>query len=166
MDRLMRHRRGLLAVLFVLIASAGCGGGEAQSERTTTAPDTTTSFPRGVGRETKAYFVFADRKGRFPRKQGELFAGTATIREGEEGLHIAIVFAEDVPDGAIPHIHEGTCEEYDATRPVLAELASLYFGQSGTTVDITLDGLVGNRLIDLHHPKTDEPLACGFIVAP
>jgi hypothetical protein len=157
----------VLTSALALIGTGGCGGGDTQSEGTNSSPETTTtSFPRGVGRETEAYFVFADRRGRFPRRQGELVAGTARIREGEEGLHISIGFYEDVPDGAIPHIHEGTCEEYDVARPVLAELESLYFGQSGTTVDITFDGLVGNRLIDLHHPKTDEPLACGFIVAP
>jgi hypothetical protein len=160
---------GACALAFVAVAPlcAACGGEEPQSDPAISASKTTTSsFPRGIGRETRAFFVLADQRGRFP-KVGRRLIGTARIREEEEGLSVGLSMYEGVRDGIYGHVHEGICEEYDSTKPVLARLEPLVFGQSDTTIDLTFDALIGDRLIDLHHPKRPhETIACGYIVPP
>jgi hypothetical protein len=142
----------LTALVFgVVLALAGCGG-DADEEA------------RG---ETRTVEATGDRRTvKLSERHGSRQSGTATLTSVGESTNVVIVLSNP-RRGRIPaHIHTGTCED---RGEIEYELADVVGGTSETTVEASLDFLLGATdaafAVDVHESATelDTYVACGTL---
>jgi hypothetical protein len=94
-------------------------------------------------------------------------AGTATFTaDGDRTTVLIELEGDESTDPHPAHVHEGTCEQFDAapTYP----LENVVDGRSETTLDAPIDEVTtGTRIVNVHRSEAaiDEYVSCGAITA-
>jgi hypothetical protein len=98
---------------------------------------------------------------------GSTESGTATLIPKGDKTVVVIDVANGTKDPQPAHFHLGTCDKYNPHHEY--NLAAVVDGKSSTTLDATLDKLIGgDMVINVHKSATEVAIinSCAVVVKP